>query len=94
MDRVEIQTDNWKLQLDRLVNTYLIYRQLDHGDGLPEVPDSPEDGTSLAPFMIELLDSYCSYPVFFIQRIDVNECLLQQIIHLSNFSPSQGNFCE
>ena len=64
-DRVEIQTANWKMQLDRLVDAYLIYQQRDHGDGLPEVPDLPEDSTLLPLLTVEVLDSYCSYSIFF-----------------------------
>ena len=63
MDHVEIQTDNWKMQLDRLVNTYLLYWQLNCGDGLPKAPDPPEDSTLLPLFMIEVLDCYCSYSI-------------------------------
>ena len=81
------------MQMDRLVHAYLIYQQLDRGDGLPEVPDPPEGGTSLAPFTIEVLDSYCSYPIFFLWLINMNVFYSKSLIYPISAHP-RGNFRE
>ena len=93
MDRVEIQTDNWKMQLDRLVNTYLLYRQLDCGDGLSKASDPPEDSISFPLFMIEVLDSYCSYSVLLLHLIDVNICYSKSFI-FPILAYLRGNICK
>ena len=81
------------MQLDKLVNTYLLYRQLDRGDGLPKAPDPSEDNTSLPPFTIEVLDSYCSYSILFLRLIDVNVCYSKSFIFPIS-AHLRGNLCE
>ncbi|KAG2105064.1 uncharacterized protein F5147DRAFT_547920, partial [Suillus discolor] len=34
-DRIELQTEQWHSQIDRLVDAYLDYRVRDRGDGMP-----------------------------------------------------------
>jgi len=63
-DHVELQTANWALQLDKLVYAYLAYRKHDSGDGLPKELE-PSDNSSPPPFIVEVLDSHCSYLSFF-----------------------------
>lgn len=60
-DRIEVQTEHWNTQIDRLVNEYLDYHDRDRGDGMPSIPEIPEiiDGShclSLAD--IELVDIF------------------------------------
>jgi len=80
--------------MDRLIDTYLIYQQLDCGDGLPEVPDLSEDGTASLPFTIEVLDSYCSYFLFFLQLINLNVCYYSNSFGFPILAHSRERLCE
>ena len=62
-DRIEIQNSNWDLQMDRLVEAYLDYREWDGGDGMPNQPPTTSQQTG-TPFEIELLDVFCKYWFF------------------------------
>jgi hypothetical protein len=66
-DRVEIQTSQWALQMDRLVDAYLEYRSQDPGDGIPIPPPSvpPSEDTPNAALVlsdIELVDMFGKAP--------------------------------
>lgn len=63
---MEIQTDQWNLQMVRLVNAYLYSHHQDEGEGLPKMPDQPPDdvGPSIA---IEVADMFCMFiPPFYL----------------------------
>lgn len=60
-DRIELQTEQWSSQLDRLVQAYLDYRLRDRGDGMPCIPDADVaiDGTDgLLLTDIDLVDIF------------------------------------
>ncbi|KAG1744784.1 hypothetical protein EDB19DRAFT_1826928 [Suillus lakei] len=66
-DRIEVQTEHWNTQIDRLVNEYLDYRDCDGGDGMPSIPEDDiiADGShclSLAD--IELVDIFGCSPLY------------------------------
>ncbi|KIK20392.1 hypothetical protein PISMIDRAFT_105862 [Pisolithus microcarpus 441] len=48
-DRVELQTEHWTLQMDRLVDAYLDYSSRDTGDGLPVAGELEDHATKLQP---------------------------------------------
>ena len=58
-DRVELQTEQWMLQMDRLVDAYLNYCSHDTGDGLLVPEESEVDAQCLAD--IELVDLFGKY---------------------------------
>ncbi|KAG1841095.1 hypothetical protein F4604DRAFT_1530749, partial [Suillus subluteus] len=39
-DHIELQTEQWHNQIDRLVDSYLDYRLCDCGDGMPSIADA------------------------------------------------------
>ncbi|KIK25127.1 hypothetical protein PISMIDRAFT_70197, partial [Pisolithus microcarpus 441] len=55
-DRIELQTEHWTLQMERLVNAYLDYRYRDTGDGLP-APEESEAGAQCLTD-VELVDMF------------------------------------
>ncbi|KAH7904735.1 hypothetical protein BJ138DRAFT_1106572 [Hygrophoropsis aurantiaca] len=60
-DRIEIQTQHWDLQIDRLVTAYLDYRARDAGDGMPsisELEDTQDSNECPALAHIELVDIF------------------------------------
>ncbi|KAI9574341.1 hypothetical protein HD554DRAFT_2034472 [Boletus coccyginus] len=64
-DRIELQSDQWSMQMPQLVSTYLEYRSHDTGDGFP--PESNEAGELPPPFTlndIELIDLFGCSPAF------------------------------
>ncbi|KAI6111204.1 hypothetical protein F5141DRAFT_1003503 [Pisolithus sp. B1] len=69
-DHIELQTEHWMLQMDRLVNAYLNYCYCDMGDGLP-APEGSEIGAQCL-VDIELIDMFSKY-VLHSQNILLNE---------------------
>ena len=72
-DRVENRTAHWTMQMDKLVNAYLLYRKLDRGDGIPSASNplsapscSAPDKTASPPFALDVLDTYGTHPFPFL----------------------------
>lgn len=66
-DHIELQTEQWHNQIDRLVDSYLDYRLRDRGDGMPSIADAaPAVEGSDCPSLtgIDLVDLFGMY--FFI----------------------------
>lgn len=60
-DRIEIQTDQWNVQMPRLVSAYLESHHHDEGEWLPKV--SVQSGQSLE---IDVADVFCTFDIFLI----------------------------
>ncbi|KAG1743588.1 uncharacterized protein EDB91DRAFT_1010800, partial [Suillus paluster] len=61
-DRIEVQTGHWNIQLDRLVDVYIDYRDRNwQGDGVPSIPDgviNPDGSHCISLANIELVDLF------------------------------------
>ncbi|KAH7922383.1 hypothetical protein BV22DRAFT_1048944 [Leucogyrophana mollusca] len=58
-DHIETQNEHWDLQIDRLVDAYLHYRQHDSGDGVYSPSEPPLDGSETPSLTdIELIDIF------------------------------------
>ena len=84
-DRVEIQTSYWAAQMDDLTKAYLTYR---HHDGMSQTPN-PTGDIPPSGFTIEVLDTYCSYPIFLPSK-DFNEYEIQLAHSFMQFHPVEG----
>lgn len=87
-DTVEIQTAHWNAQLDKLVNSYLLYRMHDRSNGLPKEPASSDNILPLRAFTLETFDTYCNYFISFFNLIENSNIYTAQ--SYVEFNPVDG----
>ncbi|KIK22962.1 hypothetical protein PISMIDRAFT_101477 [Pisolithus microcarpus 441] len=83
-NRVELQTEHWMLQMDRLVDAYLDYSSRDTGDGLL-VTRELEDRTQCLTD-IELVDLFGKYILHRKMLLNYNQVGVLQCFHTSRIT--------
>jgi hypothetical protein len=58
---MEIQTEQWNIQMTRLVGVYLDSCCRDEGEGLPKIPEQPNGDTVGQLVEIEVADIFCMF---------------------------------
>ena len=61
MNRIEIQTEQWNIQMTRLISVYLDSCHRDEGEGLPKIPELPHGDTVGQLVEIEVADIFCRF---------------------------------
>lgn len=58
LDRVQVQTGYWDIQISHLVNAYLSFQAKSNNEGMAAIP-AARDNDSASVFTIKVLDIFC-----------------------------------